>query len=70
MFDSLDYIMDEIDYEEAEMQAFEEDMKRQFLEEALVELQKMSEEEACIYYKVDSKEEARKGIIEYWTYIA
>ncbi|MCD8178709.1 MAG: hypothetical protein LUE98_15340 [Tannerellaceae bacterium] len=33
-------------------------------------LEKMTEEEACRFYHVDSKEDARAGIIEYWRYIA
>ena len=33
-------------------------------------LEKMSEDEVCQLYKVDSKDEAREGIIEYWRFIA
>ncbi|MCD7938192.1 MAG: hypothetical protein LUG98_15150 [Tannerellaceae bacterium] len=40
------------------------------IEYEITALEKMSEEEACKFYNVDSKEEARKGIIEYWKYIA
>lgn len=49
---------------------YEEEMKRAFMNEALEELEQMSEKEACIFYNTDTKEEARQGIIEYWTWIA
>lgn len=61
---------DEEDFESANLREYEDEMKTQFMKDALAELENMSEAKACTFYNTDSKEEARQGIIEYWTWIA
>ncbi|MCD8044408.1 MAG: hypothetical protein LUH10_15265 [Tannerellaceae bacterium] len=61
---------DEEDFESINLREYEDEMKIQFMNDALAELENMTEQEACTFYNTDSKEEARQGIIEYWTWLA
>ncbi|MCD7932108.1 MAG: hypothetical protein LUH15_12575 [Tannerellaceae bacterium] len=61
---------DEEDFESINLREYEDEMKIQFMNDALAELENMAEQEACTFYHTDSKEEARQGIIEYWTWLA
>lgn len=54
----MDYLEDEYDEWES-LRIYEEEMKMQFMEDALRELHEMTEEQACAYYHTDTKEEAR-----------
>ena len=57
---------DYIDYD-GEDTAIIEDSRYRMMQEELAAFDKLSEEEACLIYNVDYKEEARQYIIDYWS---
>jgi hypothetical protein len=69
----LERIFDQFDIEDREAKEYEvclAQQKEKEMNDELVELDAMSEDEACTLYNVDSKAEASQAIKEYYQYIA
>lgn len=69
----LERIFDQFEKEDREAQEYEDFLAKQKVKDMndeLAELESMSEEEACSFYNVDSKDEASTYIREYYESIA
>lgn len=69
----LERIFDQFEKEDREAQEYEDylaQQKEKDMNDELAELEAMSEDEACDFYKVDSKADASQLIKDYYQYLA
>lgn len=69
----FDIMLDQLERENREAKEYEDylaQQKEKDMNDELAELEAMSEDEACDFYKVDSKADASQLIKDYYQYLA